>query len=458
MIKQPAYDTLYGGNPPHGISQQPLIINVCLSGNLANRKINPHVPGSIQEITDNAAAVIEAGASILHVHAYDAADEPTWRPEIFGRIFENIRADYPDAVLVATTSGRIHTEIEKRSAVLELDGKAKPDMASLTLTSLNFPKQASVNDPETVQELCLRMRDRNILPELEAFDLGMLNYAFYLQRKGLLPQRCYINLLLGSLGTVPGRVLDLANLVREIPEGWTWAAAGIGRYQLPINTAAITMGGNVRVGLEDNPFYNFSEREPARNETLVKRIVRISRELGRTIATPQETREQLQLGNRNNWEATQAKIRKMKPEDMDGVMAILSKWNMAPVQASPDIPAPERDRIDIDNTFVAELQGQLVGVSSYILLDKTHAETASLAVEPDFLGCGIGSQLQETRLAELRNRGIHHVRTESDRPDVIHWYVHKFGYTITGTNPKKHSFGDPNRDHWTVLEFDLNSR
>ena len=455
MIKQPAQDALYGGNPPKGISQDPLIINVCLSGNVTKRDINPRIPASVEEITDSASAAVEAGASILHVHAYDAEGVPTWRPEIFGRIFESIRGNYPYVVLVATTSGRLHGEFEKRSAVLELDGLAKPDMASLTLASLNFPRQASINDPEMVQNLCLKMRDNGIMPELEAFDVGMLNYAFYLQRKGMLPMHCYINLLLGSLGTVPGRMLDLANIVREIPQGWTWAAAGIGRYQLPVNVAAITMGGNVRVGLEDNPFFDYAERDPASNEQLISRLVRIAGELGRPISTPAETRQRLQLDNPENWSATQAKIRKMLPGDMDAVMAILSKWNMAPVQADANNPSPERDRIEIDNTFVAELQGKIVGTCGYYVHDETHAETASLAVDPEFLGCGIGYQLQEARLEEMRKRGIKHLRTESDRPEVIHWYVNKFGYRITGKNPKKHAFGDANRDHWTILELDL---
>jgi 3-keto-5-aminohexanoate cleavage enzyme len=455
IMKLPAYGALYGGNPPQGINQEPLIINACLSGNITNRAGNPYIPRSVQEITDNAGAVIEAGASILHVHAYETDGTPTWRPEIFARIFESIRSDHPDVVLVATTSGRLHPEFEKRSAVLELDGKAKPDMASLTLASLNFPKQASINDPETVQQLCQRMRDRSITPELEAFDLGMLNYAFYLQRKGMLPLHCYINLLLGSLGTVPGRTLDLANLVREIPQDWTWAAAGIGRYQLPINVAAMTMGGNVRVGLEDNPFYDYSEREPGKNEELIKRLVRIAGELGRTIASPGDTRQRLQLDNSDNWSATQVTIRKMKSDDMQGVMGILAEWNMAPIKADANIPAPERDRIEIDNTFVAELQGQIVGTCGYYILNETHAETASLAVDPEFLGCGIGFQLQEARLREMRKRGIRHLRTESDRPEVIHWYINKFGYRMTGTNPKKHAFGHPGRDFWTILELDL---
>ncbi len=456
MNNQLSNSALYGGNPPQGSSADPLIINVCLSGNITDKSVNPNVPGNLQEITENAAQVIEAGASILHIHAYDADGSPSCEPDAFGRIFESIRAHYPETVLVATTSGRLHKEFERRAAVLDLDGKAKPDMASLTLGSLNFPEQASLNAPDMVQRLCQRMQDRGIMPELEAFDMGMINYAFYLQRKGILPLQCYINILLGSLGSVPGRVLDLAHLVREIPRHWTWAAAGVGRYQLSMNAAAITMGGHVRVGLEDNPFYDYRNREPTTNLALVKRLVRISTELGRPVATPNETRSRLKLGDKNNWTATRPVICKMQTMHMHDAMALLEKWNMAPKQASEAMPNPERSKLDTENTFVALLDNQLVGVASYILLGNNRAETASLAVDPEYLGCGIGYQLHMTRIEELKSKGIKHIHTETDRPEVIQWYINKFGYRMVGENPKKHNFGHSDYDHWTILEANLN--
>jgi GNAT superfamily N-acetyltransferase len=262
--------------------------------------------------------------------------------------------------------------------------------------------------------------------------------------------------MLGSLGSVPGRILDLANLVREIPQDWTWAAAGIGRYQLPVNTAAILMGGHVRVGIEDNPYYDYASRQPASNGELVKRIVRLSNELGRPISTCRETRTRLRIGDRSNWAATQPIIRKMIPEDSAAVLALLGKWNMAPFQASAAIPTPERDHLDIPNSFVALLHGRVVGVASWLDLGDARAETASLAVDPDYLGCGIGYRLQLVRIEEMRQRGIVHVRTECDRPEVIRWYIDKFGYRITGTNPKKHVFGRTDCANWTILEIDLN--
>jgi uncharacterized protein (DUF849 family)/N-acetylglutamate synthase-like GNAT family acetyltransferase len=455
MKKVTSQGSLFGGNIPDGISAEPLIINVCLSGMVDNGNINPYIPYSVNEIIDNALSVIEAGASMLHVHAFDDKGVPTQNPEVFGRIFEGIRKENSDVVLTATTSGRMNPGLEGRSGVLNLDGDMKPDMASLSLSSLNFPKQESINSPDVIQGLCELMYSNGIAPELEAFDLGMVNYAFYLQRKGMLPQQNYINFLLGSLGTIPGRGYDLASLVKEVPNNWVWSAAGIGRYQLSLNAMAIAMGGHVRVGLEDNPYYDYAMRVPAKNEDLVGRLVRISNELGRNISSPIETRKKLVLNTLGNWEATRVKIRKMIISDTDAVMSILSKWNMAPIISNSNILTPERDRIEINNSFVAVLDNEIVGTCGYYILDSAHAETASLAVNPDVVGCGIGYKLHEARLDEMRSKGIKHVRTETDRPNVIHWYINKFGYRITGKSPKKHSFGLDIIDHWTILEKDL---
>ncbi len=455
MNRSSSHGALYGGVPPQGIPADPLIINVCLTGNVPTKETSPHLPVSVDEIIEDAAAVLEAGASMLHIHARSPDGNPAWQPEIYGRIFEGIRRQHPDAILVATTSGRLHGSFEKRAAVLDLEGDAKPDMASLTLGSLNFPMQASLNAPETIQALCTRMRMRGITPELEAFDLGMLNYGFYLRRKGFLPHTCYINLMLGSLGTMPGRVLDLANLVREIPREWIWAAAGIGSYQLAMNSAAILMGGQVRVGLEDNHFYNYAKREAATNLKLVERIVRLAGEFGRPVASCLETRTRLRLDDPGNWHATQVLVRKMQSADTAAAIALLAQWGMAPVAASSATPHPERDRLELDNTFVALLQDRLIGVASWLPIDATRAETASLAVDKEYIGCGVGQKLQEARIAEMRSKGIATVHTEADRPEVIRWYMDKFGYRIVGTNPKKHAFGSAEHSYWTVLELSL---
>ncbi len=147
-------------------------------------------------------------------------------------------------------------------------------------------------------------------------------------------------------------------------------------------------------------------------------------------------------------------VRPMKATDMAAAMAILQEWNMAPV-ADDSVANPERSELVVDLSFVAELEGEMVGVCSMILHSPTLAETASLAVSPAARGTGAGYLLQVARLREMRRRGIETVHTETDRPDTIDWYVRKFGYRVVGSNPKKHSFSLADVDQWTVLQLDL---
>lgn len=148
-------------------------------------------------------------------------------------------------------------------------------------------------------------------------------------------------------------------------------------------------------------------------------------------------------------------IRKMREEDLPACMVILENWNMAPRPPSNDAPEPERNAIEIANGFVAEVDQRIVGTCGYLVHSAVLAETASLAVDPAFTGAGVGFMLQQARLDEMRRRGIRTVRTETDRPETIRWYVERFGYRMVGSNPKKHSFSLTDVDHWTVLELDL---
>jgi len=145
----------------------------------------------------------------------------------------------------------------------------------------------------------------------------------------------------------------------------------------------------------------------------------------------------------------------MIPEDMPDVVSILSQWNLAPITPSPENPDPERSSINIAPSFVAIDQGTVVGVCSYIIHSKELAETASLAVDCDYKRKGVGYMLQRARLDEMKKRGIKRVRTETDRPENVEWFTKKFHYRIIGKNKKKHSFGLPSVDYWTVLELDL---
>jgi predicted N-acetyltransferase YhbS len=148
-------------------------------------------------------------------------------------------------------------------------------------------------------------------------------------------------------------------------------------------------------------------------------------------------------------------IRKMAEADMVAVMNILAQWNMAPRRPCREVPNPERSAINVANTFVACDDGTVVGVASYIEHSADLAETASLAVDPGYKGQGVGFRLQEARLREMAEKGFKTVRSETDRPETIAWYITRFGYRAIGSNPKKHSFSLPGVDTWTVLELDL---
>ncbi len=146
------------------------------------------------------------------------------------------------------------------------------------------------------------------------------------------------------------------------------------------------------------------------------------------------------------------RVRPMRDSDTPAAMEILDKWNMAP---TPDEPDAERSGILVENSFVAEVRGQVRGVASFIMLGPDEAETASLAVHPESRGLGLGYRLQVSRLEAMWERGVRRVRTETDRPDTVKWYVAKFGYRQVGTNPKKHAFSLPDVQEWVVLELDL---
>jgi uncharacterized protein (DUF849 family) len=268
-----------------------LIVNLCPTGMVPRTRDAPALPVTPAAIAADVARCRDAGASVVHLHARDADEEPTWRPERFAEILAAVTERAPDVVLVVTTSGRTWGDLERRAAVLDLAAPVRPEMASLTLGSNNFATQASVNAPETIVALAERMRARGIVPELEAFEPGMVAYARHLAAKGVLQPPFYVNLLLGSPGTAEVSAAGLASFLAALPEGATWSAGGIGRHQLAANLLGIALGGHVRVGMEDSPYLDYGRpRTPATNPRLVERVVRIARELGREPATPAEAR------------------------------------------------------------------------------------------------------------------------------------------------------------------------
>ena len=279
--------------------QRKLIINLAPTGMVPRTSDNSAVPVVAERIARDCESCRALGASMFHLHAREDGEDPAWRKEAYREIILAVRRRCPDAIVVVSTSGRTHGAFEQRSDVLNLDGDAKPDMASLTLGSLNFPRQASINEPSMIKRLADAMNERGIVPELEVFDSGMLDYAKYLIERKTLREPFYFNFLLGSLGTLSATPFNLASLVMSLPSGAVWAAAGIGRYQFAMNSLAIVTGGHVRVGLEDNLFMDVEKTRAATNLLLVERIARLAAVAERECATPAEAREIIGLSSRS---------------------------------------------------------------------------------------------------------------------------------------------------------------
>jgi len=279
-------------NFPHPLAPYPpLLINVCLTGMIPTKDMTKYVPITPEEIAEDAVKVYDAGARIVHLHARDNSGKPIPDAKVYGKMISLIRKERPKLICCISTSGRNWPEFERRSEALYLTGDEKPDMASLTLGSLNFPTGPSVNSIEMIRRLAETMNENGIRPELEVFDTGMISLAKSMERNGVLVGRKYFNLLLGNINTTAASVKNLTSLVDELPENSTWAAAGIGQFQLPMNAASIIMGGNVRVGLEDNIYYGYDKKELASNVVLVERLKRIAEEIYRPLATPEEARD-----------------------------------------------------------------------------------------------------------------------------------------------------------------------
>lgn len=263
---------------------------------VARRADSPHVPLSAQEIIDDGVACVACGASILHLHARAADGTPTWERAAVREIITGLRTRCPAAILCATTSGRDVRAFDRRSDVLRLEGAERPDMASLTLGSLNFRTQASINEPDTISALARLMLERGIRPELEIFDSGMAYLAAEHLHRGLLRAPLYANLILGGPNTAPATAHALAHLVDVLPQGTIWAAGGLGAFQLPVTAMAVFMGGHVRTGLEDNLWMDAERERPATNPDLVSRVAALAEIAGRRVATPEEARARLGLG------------------------------------------------------------------------------------------------------------------------------------------------------------------
>jgi len=280
----------------HPFAKYPkLILNCCPVGLIPTRALTPHVSITPEEIVREGLELAQNGVAILHLHARAEDGAATWSKAIYERIILGIREKNTEVILCVSTSGRFWPEFEKRSAVLELKGDAKPDMASLTLGSMNFIHHASVNPPTMIRDLARKMLDHGIRPELEVFDTGMMSMVSVLRQEGLVTGRPYINILLGNLGTAPADLGVLSQMVDQAGPDCILAASGIGRAALPVQLTALAAGLHIRFGLEDALYLDTDKKTLASNDSFLKRIVALANLLPRPIASAAETRALLGL-------------------------------------------------------------------------------------------------------------------------------------------------------------------
>ena len=272
------------------------ILNFTPTGMIPTKDMTTHVPITVSEIVEDVHQASEIGITMVHLHAREeSTGVPTYKKEIYAQIVEGIRKYAPELVICLSLSGRNFSEIELRSDPLMLKGNLKPDMGSLTLSSLNFNKTASVNSPDTVMALANIMKEKGIVPELEAFDIGMINYAKYLERKKLIEPPYYFNLLFGNIACSQANLLHAGVMINDLPQESLWSLAGIGNEQLKMNSLSLAFGGGVRVGIEDNIWYDTKRNVLAKNVDLLKRIHVIADANERTLMTPQDFRIKMNL-------------------------------------------------------------------------------------------------------------------------------------------------------------------
>jgi uncharacterized protein (DUF849 family) len=275
------------------MTDSPCIITVAITGSVPKKADNPAVPISVPEQIESTHEAFEAGATLVHVHMRNEADESVSSdPDLFGAFLEGVRAHCPGMIVQFSTGGR-GRDASARGSMIDL----KPDMASLATGSVNFPNMIYENPPDLVAKLAADMKAHGVKPEIEIFDLAMLYTAKEMVARGEIEAPAHVQFVSGLKNALPVReaLLDfeISELRALMPDA-TWTAAAIGRHQLQMNHWALAKGGHCRTGLEDNIRFD-KDRLAASNVELVARVAGLCAEYGRRPATVAEARAILSL-------------------------------------------------------------------------------------------------------------------------------------------------------------------
>ena len=270
----------------------PVVICVAITGSVPRKANNPAVPISISEQVESTHEAFEAGASIVHAHVRNDDETPTSDPERFARLMEGLKKHVPGMIIQFSTGGRSGSGRE-RGGMLPL----RPDMASLTVGSNNFPTRVYENSPDLVDWLASEMLKYHIKPEIEAFDLSHIFQAVSMSRDGRLATPLYVQFVMGVKNAMPvdRDVFDFyVKTLRRLAPDAQWCGAGIGKDQITLNEWCIAAGGHARTGLEDNLRIDRTTLAPS-NAALVRRTVELCEKYGRPVATPAQARAILSL-------------------------------------------------------------------------------------------------------------------------------------------------------------------
>ena len=278
-----------------------IIITAALTGGATNRSHCPAIPYTPVELGEEALRAVNAGAAAVHIHAREDNGVPSWRPEVFSAITKEVRERCPN-VIINFSTGAIGLSVEERTAHLPI---TQPEMAAFNMGSMNYAIYSKrqkkfhwnavfENSFETMQAIVQRMRDNDIVPEMECFDTGHIRNAEPLRDMGLIPDNATYSLVMGVLGGIPATPENLIHQIKQVPEGAIWQSIIISREQWRLDSLAALMGGNIRVGLEDN-FYLPNGEMAKSNGELVDQAVAIAQIMGREVASCEEAREMFGL-------------------------------------------------------------------------------------------------------------------------------------------------------------------
>ncbi len=269
-----------------------VIVTAAITGSRISRDVAPNIPVTPDEIVQSSVECWNAGAAIVHIHVRDPKTGlGTQDLDLFRQVVEPLR-EKTDLLLCLTTSGipGRNLPIEERLIPLELE----PELASFDAGSINLGGAVFINTPEFLNAAAKKMKEKGVKPELEIFDVGMIVTCLRMRDEGHLKEPLHFQFVLGTPWGSPATPKSFLHMYEHIPEGSTWSIIGIGKGHLPMSMMGLIMDGHIRVGMEDNIYYQKGELAKS-NAQFVERIVRLAREYGREVANPAEAREMLSL-------------------------------------------------------------------------------------------------------------------------------------------------------------------